>query len=109
MLLTTSLGSGIFENGRKRKLAKNIYSNSDFGWIYGLLIGILHLMSMIIRELQEFVSFGLRGQEFIQQQVVSFANGHHEEREEGLKNNHQINQINQIIIAPAIRFIWFIW
>ena len=90
-------------------MAKNIYSNSDFGWIYGLLIGILHLMSMIIRELQEFVSFGLRGQKFIQQQVVSFANGHHEEREAGLKNNHQINQINQIIIAPAIRFIWFIW
>ena len=69
MLLTTSLGSGSFENGRKRKLAKNIYSNSDFGWIYGLLIGILHLMSMIIRELQEFVSFGLRGQKFIQQHV----------------------------------------
>ena len=54
MLLTSSLGSGSFENGRKRKLAKNIYSNSDFGWIYGLLIGILHLMSMIIRELREF-------------------------------------------------------
>ena len=69
MLLTTSLGSGSFENGRKRKLAKNIYSSSDFGWIYGLLIGRLHLMSMIIRELQEFVSFGLRGQKFIQQHV----------------------------------------
>ena len=81
MLLTTSLGSGSFENGRKRKLAKNIYSSSDFGWIYGLLIGILHLMSMIIRELQEFVSFGLRGQKFIQQQIVSFANGHHEKHE----------------------------
>ena len=70
MLLTTSLGSGSFENGRKRKLAKNIYSNSDFGWIYGLLIGRLHLMSMIIRELQEFVSFGLRGQKFIQQRII---------------------------------------
>ena len=70
MLLTTSLGSGSFENGRKRKLAKNIYSSSDFGWIYGLLIGILHLMSMIIRELQEFVSFGLRGQKFIRQQII---------------------------------------
>ena len=65
MLLTTSLGSGSFENGKKKKLAKNIYSSSDFGWIYGLLIGRLHLMSMIIRELQEFVSFGLRGQKFI--------------------------------------------
>ena len=52
---------------------------------------------MIIRELQEFVSFGLRGQKFIQQQTVSFANRHHEEHEEGLKNNHQINQINQIV------------
>ena len=70
MLLTTSLGSGSFENGRKRKLAKNIYSSSDFGWIYGLLIGRLHLMSMIIRELQEFVSFGLRGQKFIRQQII---------------------------------------
>ena len=61
MLLTTSLGSGSFENGRKRKLAKNIYSNSDFGWIYGLLIGILHLMSMIIRELREFVVLDFGG------------------------------------------------
>ena len=49
MLLTTSLGSGSFENGRKRKLAKNIYSSSDFGWIYGLLIGRCYVMSMIIR------------------------------------------------------------
>ena len=97
MLLTTSLRSGSFENGRKRKLAKNIYSSSDFGWIYGLLIGILHLMSVIIRELQESIGFGLRGQKFIQQQTVSFANRHHEEHEEGLKNNHQINQINQIV------------
>ena len=71
MLLTTSLGSGSFENGRKRKLAKNIYSSSDFGWIYGLLISILHLMSMIIRELQEFVSFGLRGQKFIRQRIIT--------------------------------------
>ena len=85
MLLTTSLGSGSFENWKERKLAKNIYSNSDFGWIYGLLIGISHLMSMIIRELQEFVRFGPRGQKFIQQQTVSFAYGHHEEYEEGLK------------------------
>ena len=61
MLLTTSLGSGSFENGRKRKLAKNIYSNSDFGWIYGLLIGLLHLMSMIIRELREFVVLDFGG------------------------------------------------
>ena len=66
MLLTTSLGSGSFENGRKRKLAKNIYSSSDFGWIYGLLIGRLHLMSMIISELREFIGFGLWGQKFIQ-------------------------------------------
>ena len=51
-------------------MAKNIYSNSDFWWIFGLLIGILHLMSMIIRELQEFVSFGLRGQKFIQQRII---------------------------------------
>ena len=70
MLLTISLGSGSFENGRKRKLAKNIYSNSDFGWIFGLLIGISHLMSMIIRELQEFIGFGLRGQKFIQRQPL---------------------------------------
>ena len=48
---------------------------------------------MIIRELQEFVSFGLRGQKFIQQQTVSFANRHHEEHEEDLKNNHQMHQI----------------
>ena len=51
MLLTTSLGSGIFENGKEKKLAKNIYSSSDFGRIFGLLIGILYLMSMIVREL----------------------------------------------------------
>ena len=70
MLLTTSLGSGIFENGKEKKLAKNIYSSSDFGWIYGLLIGISHLMSMIIRGLQEFIGFGLRGQKFIQQQTI---------------------------------------
>ena len=66
MLLTTSLGSGSFENGEERKLAENIYSSSDFQWIFGLLIGILHLMSMIISELQEFIGFGLRGQKFIQ-------------------------------------------
>ena len=49
MLLTTSLGSGSFENGKKKKLAKNIYSSSDFWWIYKLLIGICYVMSMIIR------------------------------------------------------------
>ena len=70
MLLTTSLGSGSFENGEERKLAKNIYSNGDFLWIFGLLIGISHLMSMIIRELQESIGFGLRGQKFIQQQII---------------------------------------
>ena len=69
MLLTTSSRSGSFENGRKRKLAKNIYSSSDFLWIFGLLIGILHLISMIIRELQEFIGFGLRGQKFIPKYV----------------------------------------
>ena len=69
MLLTTSLGSGSFENGKERKLAKNIYSNSDFGWIYGLLIGIYDVMSMIISELREFIGFGLRGQKFIPKQV----------------------------------------
>ena len=52
---------------------------------------------MIISELQEFIRFGLRGQKFIQQQITIFANGQHEEHEEGLKNNHQINQIDQII------------
>ena len=51
MLLTTSLGSGSFENGKKKKLAKNIYSSSDFGWIFGLLIGRCYVMSMIISEL----------------------------------------------------------
>ena len=49
MLLTTSLGSGIFENGQERKLAKNIYSSSGFQWIFGLLIGRCYVMSMIIR------------------------------------------------------------
>ena len=81
MLLTTSLGSGSFENGYERKLAKNIYSSSDFQWIFGLLIGIYDVMSMIISELQLSVTFGLRGQKFIQQQMVSFANGHHEKHE----------------------------
>lgn len=70
MLLTTSLGSGIFENGRKRKLAKNIYSSSGFQWIFGLLIGIYDVMSMIIRELREFVVLDFWGQKFIQQQIV---------------------------------------
>ena len=51
MLLTTSLGSGSFENGKEKKLAKNIYSSSDFGWIYKLLISIYDVMSMIISEL----------------------------------------------------------
>ena len=51
MLLTTSLGLGSFENGEERKLAKFIYSNSDFGWIYKLLISTHDVMSMIIREL----------------------------------------------------------
>ena len=51
MLLTTLLGLGSFENGKEKKLAKNIYSSSDFGWIFGLLIGIYDVMSMIIREL----------------------------------------------------------
>ena len=66
MLLTTSLGSGSFENGKKKKLAKNIYSSSDFWWIFGLLIGKRYVMSMIISEFQEFIGFGLRGQRFIQ-------------------------------------------
>ena len=69
MLLTTSLGSGSFENGKKKKLAKNIYSSSDFGWIFGLLIGKRYVMSMIISELQEFIGFGLRGQKFIPKHV----------------------------------------
>ena len=51
MLLTISLGSGSFENGKERKLAKNIYSSSDFVWIFGLLIGKCYVMSMIISEL----------------------------------------------------------
>ena len=66
MLLTTSLGSGSFENGKERKLAKNIYSSSDFQWIFGLLISTNDVMSMIVRELQESIGFGLRGQKFIQ-------------------------------------------
>ena len=69
MLLTTSLGSGSFENGERKKLAKNIYSSSDFQWIFGLLIGIYDVMSMIISELEEFVCFGLRGQKFIRKHV----------------------------------------
>ena len=51
MLLTISLGSGNFENGEERKLAKNIYSSSDFHCIFGLLIGKCYVMSMIISEL----------------------------------------------------------
>ena len=51
MLLTTSLGLGSFENGKKKKLAKNIYSSSDFGWIYKLLTSIYDVKSMIISEL----------------------------------------------------------
>ena len=66
MLLTTSLESGSFENGKERKLAKNIYSSSDFQWIFGLLISTNDVMSMIVRELQESIGFGLRGQKFIQ-------------------------------------------
>lgn len=48
---------------------------------------------MIIRELQEFVCSGLRGQKFIQQLIIIFANGQHEGYEEGLKNKHQMHQI----------------
>ena len=51
MLLTPSLESGSFENGYERKLAQTIYSNSDFQWIFRLLIGAYDVMSMIIREL----------------------------------------------------------
>ena len=51
MPLTTSLGLGSFENGKEKKLAKNIYSSSDFGCIFGLLIGRCYVMSMIISEL----------------------------------------------------------
>ena len=51
MLLTTLSGSGSFENGEERKLAKNIYSSSGFQCIFGLLIGRCYVMSMIIREL----------------------------------------------------------
>ena len=69
MLLTTSLGSGSFENGNKKKLANNIYSNSDFGWIYKLLISTHDIMSMIISELQLSVTFCLRGQKFIPKHV----------------------------------------
>ena len=70
MLLTILLGLGSFENGEERKLAKNIYSSSDFQWIFGLLIGIYDVMSMIISELREFIGFGLWGQKFIQQQII---------------------------------------
>ena len=51
MLLTTSLGSGSFENGQERKLAKFIYSSSGFQWIFGLLIDGCYVMSVITREL----------------------------------------------------------
>ena len=51
-------------------MAKFIYSSSDFQWIFGLLIGRCYVMSMIIRELREFIGFGLRGQKFIQQQII---------------------------------------
>ena len=70
MLLTILLGLGSFENGKEKKLAKNIYSSSGFGWIFGLLIGKYYVMSMIISELQEFVGFGLRGQKFIRKHVL---------------------------------------
>ena len=66
MLLTLLLGLGSFENRGERKLAKFIYSSSDFQWIFGLLIGILYLMSMIIRELSEFMVLDFWGQKFIQ-------------------------------------------
>ena len=69
MLLTTSLGSGSFENGKEKKLAKNIYSSSDFQWIFGLLIGRCYVMSMIIRELREFVVLDSWGQKFILEQA----------------------------------------
>ena len=49
MLLTISLGLGSFENEKEKKLAKNIYSSSDFQWIFGLLRGRCYVMSMIIR------------------------------------------------------------
>ena len=51
-------------------MAKNIYSNSDFEWIFRLLIGRGYIMSMIIRELQLSATFGLRGQKFIQRQII---------------------------------------
>ena len=69
MLLTISLGSGSFENGKKKKLAKNIYSSSDFGWIYKLLISTHDVMYMIISELQLSVAFWLGGQKFILKQA----------------------------------------
>ena len=50
-------------------------------------------MSMIIRELREFVVLDFWGHKFIQQQMTIFANGQHEGYEEGLKNNHQMHQI----------------
>ena len=65
MLLTTLLGLGSFENGRRRKLAKFIYSSSSFQWIFGLLIGVYNVMSMIIRELREFVALDFWGRKFI--------------------------------------------
>ena len=51
-------------------MAKNIYSSSDFQWIFGLLIGRCYVMSMIIRELREFVVLDFWGQKFIQQQII---------------------------------------
>ena len=61
------------------------------------MIGKCYVMSMIIRELREFVVLDFWGHKFIQQQMTIFANGQHEGYEEGLKNNHQINRIYQII------------
>ena len=65
MLLTISLGSGSFENGEERKLAKNIYSNSDFGWIYGLLTGSSDIKSTKVSEFCEFVFLDFWRQKFI--------------------------------------------
>lgn len=65
MLLTTSLGSGGFENGRKRKLAEFLYSSRRFGWIYGLLTGSSDIKSTKVSALCEFVFLDFWRQKFI--------------------------------------------
>ena len=100
MLLTTSLGSGSFENGKEKNWRKIYIVVVILGgfWTFD------RYSTSNAYDYQEVVRvrvFGLSGTEVYSTTDNYFANGQHKGYEEDQKNNHQINQINLIIHSAS--------